>query len=147
MTFHWFCYKCNTTSATSLLFRDALDHPLVYPGLILVNCWFSVSCFVCPFSFWPLYCLSKTCSLWLPVSYFHNLSKSLLFFLLLLLLLRGWIGRFGVVKSYSNLHFFGDACTKSGPLRFFQFSGCWLILSVCRFMSFEFPFGRLLGVR
>ena len=43
--------------------------------------------------------------------------------------------------------FFRNACTKSGPLRFSQFSGCWLILSVCWLMSFDFPFGRLLGVR
>jgi hypothetical protein len=29
----------------------------------------------------------------------------------------------------------------------FQFSGCWLILSVYIIMSFYFPFVRLLGVR
>jgi hypothetical protein len=39
-------------------------------------------------------------------------------------------GGFGAVKSYSTHHFFGNACTKSGSLRFSQFSGCWLILSV-----------------
>ena len=33
-------------------------------------------------------------------------------------------------------HFFGNACTKSGLLWFSQFSGCWLILSVCWHMSF-----------
>jgi hypothetical protein len=32
-------------------------------------------------------------------------------------------------------------------LRFSQFSGCWLILSVCWLMIFAFPFGRLLSVR
>jgi hypothetical protein len=37
--------------------------------------------------------------------------------------------------------------TKSGSLRFSQFSGCWLILSVYILMSFDFPFVRLLGVR
>jgi hypothetical protein len=31
-------------------------------------------------------------------------------------------------------------------LRFSQFSGCWLILSVYIIMSFDFPFVRLLGV-
>ena len=36
-------------------------------------------------------------------------------------------GRFGAVKSDSAHHFFRNACTKSGPLRFSQFSGCWLI--------------------
>jgi hypothetical protein len=37
--------------------------------------------------------------------------------------------------------------TKSGSLRFSQFSGCWLILSVYIIMSFDFPFVRLFGVR
>jgi hypothetical protein len=37
--------------------------------------------------------------------------------------------RSGAVKSYSTHHFFGNACTKSGPLWFSQFFGCWLILS------------------
>jgi hypothetical protein len=32
-------------------------------------------------------------------------------------------------------------------LRFSQFSGCWLILSVYIIMSIDFPFVRLLGVR
>ena len=32
-------------------------------------------------------------------------------------------------------------------LRFSQFSDCWLILSVYIIMSFDFPFGRLFGVR
>jgi hypothetical protein len=32
-------------------------------------------------------------------------------------------------------------------LRFSQFSGCWLILSVYIFMSLDFPFVRLFGVR
>ena len=31
---------------------------------------------------------------------------------------------------HSTHHFFRNACTKSGSLRFSQFSGCWLILSV-----------------
>jgi hypothetical protein len=39
-------------------------------------------------------------------------------------------GRFGAVKSDSTYHFFGNVCTKSGSLRFSQFSDCWLILSV-----------------
>ena len=37
---------------------------------------------------------------------------------------------YGAVKSYSTHHFYGNVCTKSGSLRFSQFSGCWLILSV-----------------
>jgi hypothetical protein len=43
--------------------------------------------------------------------------------------------------------FFRNACTKSGSLRFSQFSGCWLILSVYIIMSLDFPFLRLFGVR
>jgi hypothetical protein len=56
-------------------------------------------------------------------------------------------GRFGALKSDSTHHFFRNACTKSGSLRFSQFSGCWLILSVFILMSFDFPFVRLFGVR
>ena len=33
----------------------------------------------------------------------------------------------------------------SGSLRFSQFSGCWLVLSVYIIMSFDFPFVRLFG--
>jgi hypothetical protein len=46
-----------------------------------------------------------------------------------------------------NITVFKHACTKSGSLRFSQFSGCWLILSVYIIMSFDFPFVRLFGVR
>ena len=56
-------------------------------------------------------------------------------------------GRFGTLKSDSTHHFFRNACTKSGSLRFSQFSGCWLILSVYIIMSFDFPFVGLFGVR
>ena len=56
-------------------------------------------------------------------------------------------GRFGALKFDSTHHFFRNACTKSGSLRFSQFSGCWLILSVYIIMSFDFPFVRLFGVR
>jgi hypothetical protein len=51
------------------------------------------------------------------------------------------------LKSDSTLHFFWKACTKSGSLRFSQFSGCWLILSVYIIMSFDFPFVRLFEIR
>jgi hypothetical protein len=54
-------------------------------------------------------------------------------------------GRFGALKSESIHHFFRNACTKSGSLRFSQFSGCWLILSVYILMSFDFHFVRLFG--
>ena len=49
----------------------------------------------------------------------------------------------GAVKSDSTHHFFGNACTKSGLLRYSQFSGCWLILSVCLLVSFDFPFWKI----
>jgi hypothetical protein len=52
-------------------------------------------------------------------------------------------GRFGALKSDSTHHFFRNACTKSGSLRFSQFSGCWLILCVYIIMSLDFPFVRL----
>jgi hypothetical protein len=44
---------------------------------------------------------------------------------------------FGPLKSDSTHHFFRNACTKSGSLRFSQFSGCWQILSVYIIMSFD----------
>ena len=56
-------------------------------------------------------------------------------------------GGFGALKSDSTHHFFRNACTKSGSLRFSQFSGCWLISSVYIIMNFDFPFVRLFGVR
>jgi hypothetical protein len=43
----------------------------------------------------------------------------------------------------STHHFFRNTCIKSGSLRFSQFSGCWLILSVYIIMSFDFLFVRL----
>jgi hypothetical protein len=39
-------------------------------------------------------------------------------------------------KRCISLSFFGNACTKSGPLRFTQFSGYWLILSCL--LTYEF---------
>jgi hypothetical protein len=54
-------------------------------------------------------------------------------------------GRVGSLKSDSTHHFFRNACTKSGSLRFSQFSGCCLILSVYILMSFDFPFVRLVA--
>ena len=51
------------------------------------------------------------------------------------------------VESDSTHHFFGNACTMSESLRFSQFSGRLLILSVYILMSFDVPFGRLFGVR
>jgi hypothetical protein len=48
-------------------------------------------------------------------------------------------GKFGALTYDSTHHFFRNVCTKSGSLRFSQFSGCWLILSVYIIMSFDFP--------
>jgi hypothetical protein len=36
-------------------------------------------------------------------------------------------------KDVATHHFFRNVCTKSGSLRFSQFCGCWLILSVYEF--------------
>ena len=65
--------------------------------------------------------------------------------LFMLLLLHNYVPTFKStsLKSDSTHHFFRNACTKSGSLRFSQFSGCWLILSVYIIMSFDFPFVRL----
>jgi hypothetical protein len=52
-------------------------------------------------------------------------------------IIRNESGRFGALKSDSTHHFFRNACTKSGSLRFSQFSGCWLILPVYIIMSLE----------
>ena len=56
-------------------------------------------------------------------------------------------GRFGALNSDSTHHFLEMPVQKSGSLRCSQFCGCWLILSVYILMSFDFPFGRLFGVR
>jgi hypothetical protein len=42
-------------------------------------------------------------------------------------------GRFGALKSDSTHHFFRNVCTKSGSLRFSQFSG-WLVQIKIQFM-------------
>jgi hypothetical protein len=54
-------------------------------------------------------------------------------------------GRFGALKSDSTHHFFRNACTKSGSLRFSQLSGCWLILSVYIIMSLDFDLCHVLS--
>ena len=41
---------------------------------------------------------------------------------------RNGSGRFGALKSDSTHHFFRNACTKSGSLRFSQFSGFFVCL-------------------
>jgi hypothetical protein len=54
---------------------------------------------------------------------------------------------FTIWKCITYIFFCRNACTKSVSLRFSQFPGCWLILSVYIIMSFDFPFVRLFGVR
>ena len=58
-----------------------------------------------------------------------------------------WYQLCTLYNNAAHHHFFRNACTKSGSLRFSQFSGCWLILSVYIIMSLDFPFVRLFGVR
>jgi hypothetical protein len=48
-------------------------------------------------------------------------------------------GRFGALKSDSTHHFFRNACTKSGSLRFSQFSGCWLFCLFIYLWVLTFP--------
>jgi hypothetical protein len=60
---------------------------------------------------------------------------------------RSWYRNINFLRDRIRRNFFRNACTKSGSLRFSQFSGCWLILSVYILMSFDFPFVRLFGIR
>ena len=86
----------------------------------------------------------------LPVVFFsftHCIVCPFWLTLLITPLSRNESGRFGALKSDSTHHFIRNACTQSGSLRFRQFSGCWLILSVYIIMSFDFSFVRLFGVR
>ena len=76
--------------------------------------------------------------------YISTIAYSKLYFIIWERICYMW---FGALKSDSTHHFFRNACTKSGSLRFSQFSGCWLILSVYIIMSFDFPSVRLFGVR
>jgi hypothetical protein len=48
-------------------------------------------------------------------------------------------GRFCALKSDLTHRFFRNAGTKSGSLRFSQFSGCWLIFSVYILWVLTFP--------
>ena len=105
------------------------------------------------FFFWPLHCLSFDLRLLIIPVVSSNLT----------LLMGGLPDKYVLsdchkyqqdftvgkvnLKSDSTHHFFRNACTKSWSLRFSKFSGCWLILSVYKLMSFDFPFVRLLGVR
>jgi hypothetical protein len=57
----------------------------------------------------------------------HTAAKAddgLSFYGLWFMVNRNESGRFGALKSDSTHHFFRNACTKSGSLRFSQFSGC-----------------------
>jgi hypothetical protein len=91
---------------------------------------------------------------WLPYLYTFSLCENASFIIVSAeteyISTRSWYRNinfwFGALKSDSTHHFFRNACTKSGSLRFSQFSS-WLILSVYILMSFEFPFVRLFGVR
>jgi hypothetical protein len=60
-----------------------------------------------------------------PVNYFCTVSiSSSDFEKELRIALRNERRRFGALKSDSTHHFFRNACTKSGSLRFSQFPGC-----------------------
>ena len=91
-------------------------------------------------------CINRTTMTKWRVGYFTFYNKNGLHYKFKVMN-RNESGRFGALKSDSTHHFFRNACTKSGSLRFSQFYGCWLILSVYIIMSFDFPFVRLFGVR
>jgi hypothetical protein len=68
-------------------------------------------------------------ALWKSIVY-YRLCRDRIFF-----------GRFGAVKSYSTHHFFGNACTKSGPLRFPVFD--WFCLFVDLWTEFLTILGQI----
>ena len=117
--------------------------------LVLCLCFVDHCLSFCIFSFGHcVVCSFSIYGFWLPLWYLQTLHRAVKF--LRLKWVRPYAGSgglnlIGAVKSDSTHHFFGNVCTKSGPLQFSQFSGCWLILSVCLLMSFAFPFVRLLS--
>ena len=122
---------------------------LVVCGILFV-CFLRLSCL------WNIVCLWRKNIFDIYVTEYGTALTTILPILFLYLntvtvtagtLNRNESGRFGALKSDSTHHFFRNACTKSGSLRFSQFSGCWMTLSVYILMSFDFPFVRLFGVR
>jgi hypothetical protein len=110
-----------------------LPSDLSYALYCHLHLWCVISCY----GSWVLFYLVQldgiphpVCHMWQPEPLNRNES-----------------GRFGALKSDSTHHFFRNVCTKLGSLRFSQFSGCWLILSVYIIMSFDFPCIRLFGAR
>ena len=99
---------------------------------VVANPWMPVVMYMCVSGYWSMLHLS-----FIVLLHFANFSDSIVLFCF----------TFSIVPLYLNHYFFGNACTKSGPLRFSQFSSYWLILFVCWFMSFAYPIRRLLGVR
>jgi hypothetical protein len=102
-------------------------HSIETGNLTRMCTWFTWKCF------WHLrhriwYCFDNYFTYFVPVfKYCYSDSRSL------------WtVMSAGGLKSDSTHHFFRNACTQSGSLRFSQFSGCWLILFVYIIMSFYF---------
>ena len=87
----------------------------------------------------------------LPTLRDHSLSPQVCFVLLLFFFWCSswWFFVFLLCPFWFALLVFSNIYSQITKLvlRFSQFSGCWLILSVYIFMSLDFPFVRLFGVR
>ena len=83
-------------------------------------------CFVASNTFVLCYCsvCLRLVSCVLNVTSFSRLFIFNCHFGILEPLNRNESGRFGALKSDSTHHFFRNACTKSGSLRFHSFPGC-----------------------
>jgi hypothetical protein len=133
----------DTHGSTACLFYVAMFHTLLFDLLynvwgivvelfsrwICINTWFDVALMI---KFWQTHPKDKA-------RFKCNVCDNLSFW--------SYVQSEYFSRTKSTHHFFRNACTKSGSLRFSQFSGCWLILFVYILMSFDFPFVRLLGVR
>jgi hypothetical protein len=139
------------------------DHCIICPSIygFWLPLWYLVTIVLsdllftaCDYHFgilWPLYYLSYlhllittlvSCGhciicpsiygFWLPLWF-------LVAILLSVLLFTASDYHFGIFWPLYYLSSFRNACTKSGSLRFSQFSGCWLILSVYILMILTFP--------
>ena len=107
------CNQINTTGATSGAgTANSSGTPQFTPSFLWGSCYpiFSLICMFCRSLFVLLYfSFFFVLSVLLRFTYFDSPFGS---------------GRFSTLRSDSIHHFFRNACTKSGSLRFSQFSGC-----------------------
>jgi hypothetical protein len=131
----WFCYcvYCLSVLLSMVLLLCVLFISIIVYGFVIVCIVYQYYCL------WFCYCV-YCLSVLLFMVLFIGIIVSIVRFMVLLLCV---YYHFRLFSSQSRLVF----VHKSGSLRFSQFSGCWLILSVYIIMSFYFPFVRLFGVR